>query len=159
MLALSRPPDCSSPLPSRTLSPRPNSRATSARVVMLTMPARNLASSPSDLSGKARYPSSVTTSPITAWAGLLIASFPRRVRSIVCELQGQQHGPPGGHIRRAPARPQVAAAAAPRAEAPTVRPAQGGEGHRQHHRVADHRLEVQASLNSERIPFLTGDHV
>src|SRR5438132_7546102 len=270
MLALSRPPDCSSPLPSRTLSPRPNSRATSARVVMLTMAARNLASSPSDLSGKARYTRSVTTSPSTAsprnsnrsfvvgtlcsnandrcvnaaslralclnlmprafssgvcfrgtrigrsftplrgpdgprssrssrrrdaavwaggtadtprtsaawistgtdagwsatwpssfsaWAWLLIAPFPRRVRSIVFELQVQKRGPPGVHFRRARALPQVAVAAAPRAEAPAVRPAQGGEGHRQHHRVADHRLEVQASLNSERIPFLTGDHV
>src|SRR5213596_1015223 len=37
MLALSRPPDCSSPFPSRMVSPSPSSRATSAMVNMTTL--------------------------------------------------------------------------------------------------------------------------
>src|SRR5439155_12308227 len=65
MLALSRPPDCSSPLPSRTTAPRSRSRATSASAVMFTIAARSFARSPSGMPGYIRYARSVTTRPST----------------------------------------------------------------------------------------------
>src|SRR5436190_721915 len=65
MLALSRPPDCSSPFPKRTIAPRSRSRATSASAVMFTIAARSLARSPSGIPGYIRYARSVTTRPST----------------------------------------------------------------------------------------------
>src|SRR5919108_1797159 len=65
MLALSRPPLCSSPLPSRTSSPRRSERATSASACALTIAARSFASSPSGRRGNASNAMSVTTRPRT----------------------------------------------------------------------------------------------
>src|SRR5688572_28376784 len=65
MLALSRPPLSSSPLPSRTNEPSPSERATSASACAFTIAARSLASSPSGNSGKEAKAMSVTTRPRT----------------------------------------------------------------------------------------------
>src|SRR5437667_160596 len=69
MLALSRPPVASSPLPSSRYGPSPNGpsrRATSASARMLTTLARSLASWPSGRSGWLLYRAVVMITPSTA---------------------------------------------------------------------------------------------
>src|SRR5919106_530699 len=81
MEVLSRPPESSSPRPSRSSSPSRRSRATSASVIMFTVAARSLARSPSGRSGNRRYARSVTTRPSTASPRNSSRSF---VRSLPC---------------------------------------------------------------------------
>src|SRR2546428_15329 len=174
MLALSRPPDCSSPLPSRMVSPSPSSRATSARVVMLTMAARSFASSPSERSGNARYTRSVTTSPSTAsprnssrslvvgtlcsnandrWVraasrrAACLNRIPMAFSNGVC-LRGTRTG---------------RSLTPPRPQAPANRLVQRGEGYGQDAGFADHLFQVDASLGADRIfvvirPGLRAEH-